>query len=803
MALTLKLSAHRGSIRAEIRNAGKLVARQASQFNREEHFVTIASDLSIDVPVLMAAVDRFEADPADDTTDLAAAGFTCYIRPLTHGNPVSYSAATAREAFAHAMDADELTFAEPLIYWDDDKHLACIDLDASDGHEWTDEKLITLDGIPTPLWSWVTKSGGLRLVYEATGDYYAREVAGIAYLRLLQTPYKGLEIKHDTRHPKYATPEGHCGEVFARAQSFDPSILRRYLSLYSASDREAADWLASKGMQQGGRYGHDKCPLDPQRGANGTPVYADEHGVYCHSCNALGMCYGSQRAGFFPYSALCGTKATSLVYRAMECKTHYGHAKYIVESKLGLSPKYAAIVYSAGLMLFGHDRRTVDHVFAAGADFIRMGDRWTNSNGEPYTKDVRLMLMTLPSCMIGKAMDKAQVCRFEQGHDLTAYGYPAILPIYGLRIWGHWIKDATLTAVIQNRHLAQDSNAHLRPAYRTPEQRIDRYWDRLDKYFPGVDHRYLKLIIAARGVSEAESGMPPFTVVTGPSGAGKSLTIALAAAICGDSNTEVTWDRDRAKFRQQFRDADGGLVTCNEIDKDSKAGGMQGAGTSFDFLLNMTPDSKSHSLYEGPRRMGRIPAIFVTDTQLAAAVKASDQLSRRLVHVHLPFAVQWEDPAEYAGLSHPKAFRLLSEEAAEICNAIVSEVIDEFFRTPTSYRKIATRLGYVSLTESPEAKESDDALCRLYSLACQQPDTSMPPGHWKLIERHVASALRDTWQELTLNGDFASSRRCSEADWKRVLGFPAIFDCRAKGTDAVLIRFKNRDCTKFNGECGK
>lgn len=796
--MRLALSKSKGTIKVELRDKqGLLTSRVSSKFVQDKDFQKASHMLEVDVTLLKQAVDAFEnGGPAE--IDLTRLHTTIFMRPIHGSTILSFTGDSAIDSFAQALLA-EPDMQEPILYWDDCSELAALDLDPIDGYEFDHTKLLILEGIPTPAYAWITKSGGLRLIYHSQDPFSAEEVAAVAYLTLRNLPHKSLEIKHDTRHPAYPSADGsRAGEVIHRPQEFDPAHLRRWLHMYNVNDEEVAEYLKQQNLQLGGLYEHSFCPVDPGHASHGKPVSVLDRGIYCFSCEARGIVGGSSKPGFFPYAYLCSNAGTSLLYRCMENCVHWEHARFIVESKLKLTGRYATLIYSAGMLLHSYDRKIVTRCFSAGTNFIRMSDRWTNLNGEAYTNDIRPILASLPSCTFGIKFipNKPRIAEFNQPFDLSRYGYPSIKPIYGMRIWSHYLEDKDVSAVIQTRELSDDSAAKLRPRY----IRSINHWEQLERSFPGVNRNFIKLLIAARGIVEGGISMPPFIFVTGPTGAGKSLSVFLAASICGDRNTEVVWTQNVDRTRQAIMDASGMYVTFNEVMKEAK-----GALQAMDFLLNLTPDSTSHYMYLGPMKMGRLPVIVLTDNELSLRIKQDAQLARRLVHVNLTDAVDWETPLKQQGIRHPSSYRLSSESAASTCNGIVSEVIDTFFKQPCTFYEVAEALGFNRLSDSSEAVEAKTALLALYKATCNAPDANgdvfCQGRGWKVVRRDHESLLQRAWL-LICDENFVSSRRCAEQDWRKLIGAkePVFFDIRMHGMNKVAIRFRDQSGTRVNEE---
>lgn len=726
--------------------------------------------------------------------------FAVHLRPIVGGPGQTFSAPGPLEALlaALAVEPEE----ESVLRWDDDELLACVDLDVDAGDERDDGGLLVLleDLQPAPALAWTTHGGGVRLVYAALDGFEAREVAAVAAMNLAATQrHSALEIKHETRHPLCPDRLGRrCGAIVRREQRFDAASFRRHLRLHEAGDEEVTAWLEERGMAVGGRYDHSRCPVAPSDRGGRQPVLVGEKGVHCFVCEADGACAGSSRPGFFPFAHLCGTPRASSVYRCLENAVHWGHARYVFEG-LGLPAHHARLVYSAGIAMF-RGREDAGRCFAAGRDMVRIGDRWTNECGEPYTRDVSAILASLPACTFrdekGRVrVDRTRVAVFEQPFDLSKYGYDSLVPVFGCRLWP---ESSARTAVVQTRDLASLDNAHLRPRLLRASERVpeEAMWRAFEEPCPGLDRNLIQLLVAARAVAEGGESMPPMVFVTGVTGASKSLSVHLAASVCGDRNTEVVWSTNVDRMRQAVMDAAtaGTYVTFNEVIKESRRQVKQ-QSQAMDYVLNLTPDSVSHYMYVGPVRMGRLPVFVWTDTDVPMELRQDAQLARRIVHVHLPSKVEWETSLRDSGVGHPRRFRVSCEARAKAADSLLSLVVERF--VPGTFEEVARALGFGRMRDSAEAEEGVDALRALFDAVCAAPpaagaDASRWKGRgWKVLERDVASPLRDAWLAVADEDGWERSRRAAEEDWRRVLDLrePAKLETRAHG-HRLALRFR-------------
>lgn len=736
--------------------------------------------------------------------------FRVRVRPIAGSESASFSGTDPAIVLAAVVAAEQ--DEETVVFWDDDDELCAVDVD---GCDYDDAKLLVFLSSfqPQPFLAWTTHGRGLRLVYVASDPCTAKEVSAVAALNVLSSVRcDSVELKRETRHPKCVDARGRtCGTVVHRQQEFDVRSLKRRLGVLEASDSQVQKWLESRNMAVGGRYEHSACPVGPSDRGGRRPVVVLDSGVHCFVCEAGGVCAGSSKPGFFPYAHLCGERRTSVFYRMLENATHWEHARHFFDDRQDL----ARLLYSAGVAML-RCRTDASAVFVAGRDLVRIGDRWTNTSGEPYVKDVRPLLSTLPACTYrsedGRVkIDRSRVVVFEQTFDLSKYGYSSLTPVFGCRMWPE-LRPAT--AVVQVRELASEDASGFRPKYVSAESRMSEsdMWREFESCFPSLCRPLVELLVVARGISEGEQSMPPMVFVTGPTGASKSLSVFIAASVCGDRNTEVVWTSNSDRVRQAVVDAGsaGAFVTFNEVLKEARRQ-LGKRSQAMDYVLNLTPDSVSHYMYVGPVRMGRLPVFVWTDTALPDSVQRDAQLARRIVHVKLSKSVDWEASMRDSGVGHPKRFRVSSERRARAADALLSRVIDRFLRPPMAFGDAATVLGFERMSEGDEAESFRDALANLFECVCSAPDVAGADAMrwkgrgWKLVNRDVDAPLQQAWLAVADEDSFGESHAASEVDWQRVAGLrePARLETRQHG-NRVVLRFKsvdsNRSVYRVNGE---
>lgn len=804
-------SPRRGRLRIVGKRGDTVAFRETFSPDSKREQDRIAQLSGLTVQEILSAAIRFDenrdADPV--VVELPEAGqgdFSCVLRSMAGGPSQPFVSASPIEALDAAIAASP-TVTEAVIEWADIERLAVLDIDYH-GRESPGEymlKLMRLRVAPAPSRFWITKGGGVHLIYHSAAGFAANELAATAGLAWIGIdPTATFEVIARTRVPP--------GAWYSGQQTTEQAALAAWLR-NTVTEDQIADYLDSVGKTPKEAYPHDQCPLMPAVESHGTPVYVGDGGIFCHKCESLGVTFGSRRAGYFPYTALLHGGAPSLVKSMGEHFTHYEHAKLVLSDKYGVRGNIAELAYRSLLkMIHGADDPRVERAFYAGNNLIRLDNRWaTRDCLATYDKNIQPILAALPACMNPQGAANAEtVSRFTQNIDLSEYGYPAVTPIRGLRIYSQRLPfsdEDRISVVVPSGILRAASMERYRPRYIPKEKRIPDPWAIIEQSLPSVNREYVKLLIAAKGVAEGQVGLPPNILVCGPTASGKSTMATLAAAICGDHNTEVPWQKSVERFRQGVAaGADAGtFVTVNEILKDAERNGST-AIQALDVFLNLTPDSVSHKLYIGPVPLGRVPVCIVTDITVPQLLRNDVQLARRFVYVRLRDShPEWVSSLTESGLFQVRAIRTITEQHAVACDAIVSEVIDEFFDRPRTLAEIAKSLGFSLLMESPDFDDPTEELRRLYSLVNEAPP--LPEKYrnrwagddWKLIALGDETPLAEAWEAVNDGSDgerYFNSRRCSECDWKRLLHseHEIRFETR-RHRGIMVLRFKTRVTT--------
>lgn len=783
-----------------------------------------AEDVNVDVNVVREAIQKSQQENAFAPLPIEVSDLRLTLRGLAEprANGRVISGQDPFRAMQTALAITDYQALEPVIEWEETRFVAALDLDYHDvpieQRRQPDQLAALVKGVHPrpPLW-WVTHGRGLRLIYVAMGGLTAEELAACAALTLRSLDASAtFEVKSQTRHPCYPRPDHPpAGPVQCGVPTAELGELARWLAR-DVSESLVQEWLAERGLESGCTYGHHSCPIDPATPSHGEPVYIGEGGVFCHACAARGLCLGSKRAGFFPWPALIAGGLSPKLRTAARHFCHWEHAQHIIAESVGLTGTPACLCYSALLKAIHgpQDPRTKLALFS-GWGLVRMDSYWATADLRKTHASSGLVdrLKVLPvvkqllrhedgTCELITNQEELGI--FQGVDDLSDYGYPRAHPVRGMKIFWHFRANpdpSVVRAVVLPEDLQAPRQQAYQPRYVPASKRMGQQEAEqvLNSSFPGINLSYLKLLIAARGCAEGESGQPPRIAVDGPSGAGKDMTVKIAAALIGDSHRDVPWVPQLKDFHLGLYEAgmNAGLVTSTEIIKLIKAN-RGDVLASLSGLLNFDRDTSVRKLYTGPVATRQLPVIVITDTSFPRELHCDGQLGRRFVHVHLERKVDWQRSAQ----TSLQKWRTLHRDHADAANALVSSIIDEFFAgdEPMVFEDIARELGFTLLNQSGDMGLDPQAeLLALFQACCSQQAVVAPSSTWKgqgwrLIRRECQNPLSTSWQAVcdNMGEGFISSRRVKEADWARLLGADSPVECdlAPNGGSSLAIRFR-------------
>jgi len=725
-----------------------------------------------------------------------------------------------RDALASACSNPDSV--EPLIEWTDGNTFHCLDIDyhtLKDALTYEELSNIVSRIKPQPLAWHMSHGHGAKLYYVASPGYTACELASIAGISWLAVdPRATFDLIRSTRHPCFARSRDNCVPpcdsleqvAFVYGQSDVSAIRKVLLSDVEYSDVEA--FLNERGWYFGKTLPHSECPIQPTNDQKEN-VFIGEKGIFCHRCQAKG--YGGKTPGFMSYSQLVGT-VDNRVTTMLRNFCHYEHAKVILANVFPHVPsKIMEDVYRVMLKIvhMPEDPR-IPLAMVAGKGFVRVRGQWVTHDGsESLTDGKPAFINSLPATKFvkrggedaGKLLpDVSRVVAFLNAGELDEYGYQDISFLRGAKIYGQHLphKDGENIKVVIRPEFKNNVPQYVHPSKRMPSEEA---WRFLSQEFTGIDRNYIKLLIASKGASEGRLAQCPYLLVAGPSGAGKSTSVHIAAGICGDKADEPIFHPHVDRFRQSLMDAsrNSGFVCINEVFKMAERAKLSYT-QALDPMLSLTEDSRSHVLYVGSVPFGRLPVFVLTDIDIPSEVERDAQLARRFTFYRLGQANNWQDNLVRQNF-RPHEFRLLSYDHNAAADAILSEVIDEFFQTPIPLYEIAKSLQAGSLdTFSGEKERSDEVMAKFYYEVCNAPPISgthtnryNPLKGWKMIDRSLQQPINELWDDLCDGRspeEWQRSRILSSQDWRKVLGIDFNIVCEIKpyrGNNVVYVRFRS------------
>lgn len=724
---------------------------------------------------------------------------------------------------------------EPVLTWHGTDRLAVLDIDYHAIPMASRPSVSQLETYarkvsPVPV-AWHTSHGrGLKLYYVAVPGYTAAELAAVAAVCYRNIDGRATyEIKRESRHPGYARGTETCGQVHTGTGTADLSAVGRWLGRGIA--REDVDaYLSERGWEYEKHYPHDQCPLHPEISTHGKPVLIGQDGIFCHKCAGDG--YSSaprRRPGWIPYSTLVHG-ADSRLSTMVRGFVHWSHARLVLEHTLGgFKEDILKLAYTAALKLVhGDDDIRIPEVFTA-SDLVLVGNSWLASETRIALRENvgRDQVSSLPSCheiVVQGSMRKVKTNTQKlselrhPGTEKTKFGYYSLTPIRGCRIWGEYLPypDERIPFLIPN----VDIRENRRPKYLPKARRLDgeEAWKRIERCCPKLSRNYITLLIVAKGYCEGGMISTPFFSVAGPTGAGKTGHVDLAAGICGDAADTVQWRRNRERFGQAIHESasKGDFIRIDEIFKTS-ADEKVTPREALDPLLTLTPKSLNHVLYTGPQAIGRIFPVVLTDINLPIEVQQDEQLARRIWYVRLHSEVDWKPSAEAHGITQLYHIRNASQDLADACDSILSDIIDTYFQQPSRFDDVAKALGYELLRESSDYLSPKDDFLAFARAVCDAPnpegsDAARYPGHmgWKAIHRDDDTLLSQLWNDFADNllDKWTESRRLTAHSWNKTfqISEEVALDISHYRGNTVYIRFRVGPMRKpiaINGEIFK
>lgn len=679
-----------------------------------------------------------------------------------------------------------------LVKWDDPTIACVVDVDYhQSGARSIDFLHALVDRVrPTPACWWVSRNGGLKMLFLASSGYQANELAAVAAVSL-SNECDAVEIMPHTRIPD---------SVYWQAQN--PS----FLPLESIANEGAVQsFVSSRGWTIGQNRPHSDCPIDPERtSTHSAPVHIGEFGIFCHSCNSRGN-------GFVPYSRLCGTDV-SLVRVCANSFCHWAHAKYVLASKIPVVESIAKLYYQALMkQIHGSEDPRIPIAMRTSEDMVRGRDCWINPTSlEPFIR-INAKLRDLPYTLFIDDENElrascSRVEELQQSHDLTCYGYPPLTLVRGVDLY-HYHRTSNnpnrVGSTIALKWYQHDERyaPKIIPLPECTPDKVEESWLLVESLLPGISRSYVQLLIAAKALAESQAHSPIFIFASGPSASGKSTTPAVVASMCGDACLSVRYNDDHSRLFQSLKSASdtATFVVVDEILKSVKRN--DDIRTALNFVLTLNPETKDYVVHRGSMAFGARPVLVLTDTDLASAIQQDTQLGRRILHVQLSGEVPWRDSLTRLKLNDVAHMRTSSLEIAQAFNYIISSVVHRWFSDSTdrTIEQIARELGILTIRDTAETVDTsaEYSLLNLFNAVCD----AMPPDQsyqkrWPkpgikafnhLHENELAKAWLDCCEKPE---EWKAPRLVVDKTWQRVLQFhePIKLEIHTH-RDMIAVRF--------------
>lgn len=734
---------------------------------------------------------------------------------------------TIRDCTSEALLSDHLSGipTSHVLEWSDYAALCCLDIDYHGGvkpeADWL-EQIVYHQLMPKPFCWHLSRSGGLHLFYVASDPFRADELAAVAALRYRTIDGSaGLELKRVVRGPGDATIHW-TGYVDSGS-----AVLGEWFAAEGTSEDARDTWLRDRGIVMDGpttRKDHTYCPICPTTDEKARePVCFSEAGCFCFVCEGKGRSMGSRRAGFAPWNAILGAPSSGDVGTMVRNICHWGHAKYVLTERYNMPEPLARKAYSAALKAFHHGRPTEllvsEFDSPRTAKLARVGLTWTSlQDGYSYpAQQIQPMIAMLPAARFvtenskGETVTKADaaaVAELSQTIDHTDRGYPDIECVHGFKMASVFLgsQGHKTQVTIVNPALTR-AGAKYVPVYVPRSERTTEAeaWKTLETVVPRIDRRLVKLALCSFGTAqETRLGMQPMVFIGGISGTAKSSTLQVASGILGAKTHETLYDADTTRFRQSIYS---GMSKCaavvvNEMLKDAaNARPARTPRQAMEPLLNLTADSSHHEMYKGTTTMGKVPALWITETVAPLNMREETQIARRLRHIYVEGRKDdWKGTRAEHNVKDLHLIRLASDSVNNACNAILSYVIDQFFALPMTWDQQADAIGVKTIEESADFDDPTPFLIEFFCAVCDAPELE-PKAAKRYGKGYKKISRSDGMDEADLGALYSQfadgtgagwihSRKLQEKDWSGLLKAPVNVrvDIKDDGVN-VFLRF--------------
>jgi hypothetical protein len=517
---------------------------------------------------------------------------------------------------------------------------------------------------PPPDAAWTSHGDGLKLVY--VGPHHADRASAAAFS--VPQVFHVEHLSH-TRHPRSRSSahlDAVCGPVIFFETDPNARFEFRGVGRLTPELRVAA--LEGLGLEDGGHYDHDRCPIDPDAASDASDcVVVLEHGVYCHRCAGHGVCYRpSLRPGYVPFGQLVSptTDLDELVAEAV----HWTHARlHLMHAYPNLSGTLLEQAYRRALEARweANDPR-IRAIFNSNLDFIWGEGLWLDSVRLTPTKVDNDAVSGLPYCQYvvsdddGNLTANIDYVRRSQVKNRTPRGYRPVRPVRGIGFARH---DDVITVVAP-------------PGPRYPIVLLDdplaedAAFQTLELSFPRLDRRYLNACLAAAICADARRGQPPMLTCSGPSGTGKEQHIRLAASFLGQEVVKLSLSDTEAAFRHQIGVA---VTTGSRFLAFDEFGKTQNLIGKIKPILEISETVHWRPLYANHFVKTDVRAAFVFPcVSFPQFLLDSQEFNRRTRHMHLHYRLpNWKETSG----GDTAEWRNRTEANAYVANSLLTHVV--------------------------------------------------------------------------------------------------------------------------------
>lgn len=692
-----------------------------------------------------------------------------YLRPIDHPRSPQdlHEAPDLRRLLSRPQSADTVIEAT------ENTQLSILDADT---HHWPEKPsaeicMAYINSLePTPDIAWVSHGHGIKAIY--LGRFHRQRALAAA----LSLPSSfTIELLNHTRHPKAASSK-HQAKFCQGLQFFENDVNAdfTFALAHELTPVQRAEALEKLDLQEGDRFDHGYCPLDPTADSEADDsVVLLERGVYCHRCAAKGIQHAPHlNPGFYPYTAKV-SPATSRFHQLATHRVHWTHARLeLMHFYPHLAERLLEEIYREVLKAkYGADDPRIGNVFNRHLDFVRGAEIWLDAkqfedtvldndaaDSLPYAQDVKRLSGQCPEIRINKS-------RRSQLKNRSPEGYTPVRPYTGITF-------------------AEESNASI-PVCRPRQSSFaiellddplagEEALASLRESFPGVNHVYLRGCIAAAICAEARSGQPPMLVCTGPSGSGKEQHIRLAASFLEEDTVKLPIAEEEESFMRNIGMA---AISGKRFLLFDEFGKGNRTLDKFHKVLQISSQICWRRLYGNKHSHTPIKsAFFFPCVRFPDFLTKSTEFWRRVRCIHLHRKLP--DWAVRSG-GDTCGWRGRCADNARLANSILTHVWQLCHKHKFHFFSVADELGLHTFTDG-DAAGSEESLRELYRYARGECGERTFIEHSSTFRRgwldlNVESAHRLVEPLVSLEEDSKAARRQAQANleaqpWNDLLG---------------------------------